>query len=394
MNQDSNLDLLTRGTLEIISFNELKTKLSSNKKLRIKFGADPTASDLHLGHTLPLTKLKHFQDLGHEIIFIIGDFTASIGDPSGRSILRKPLTKDEIERNAETYTAQVFKILDKNKTQVVFNSEWLSKLGIEGLLNLASKYTVARMLERDDFHKRYSSNSPISIIEFLYPLIQGYDSVHLKADVEIGGSDQKFNLLVGRDLQKDFGQEPQVVMTVPILEGLDGVKKMSKSYGNYVGISEEPKEIFGKIMSISDELMMKYYELLTLENLGELKTKHPKILKENLAEILITRFYDEEKANLAKLEFNKIFKEKELPDNIDEFFATKNLQGLSAQDLLFETKLASSKAEAKRMIDQGAVKINSQKCENFKEKIILTHGMIIQFGKRKFLKISMGTKNT
>jgi tyrosyl-tRNA synthetase len=382
------LNTITRGTVEVISQEELVKKLDTKKKLRVKFGADPTASDLHLGHTVPLEKLRQFQEAGHQVVFIIGDFTASIGDPSGRSVLRKPMTRDEIMKNAETYTNQVFKILDKNKTEVVYNSEWLNALGVEGILQLASKYTVARMLERDDFHKRFKSNMPISIIEFLYPLIQGYDSVHLKADVEIGGNDQKFNLLVGRELQKDYGQEPQIVITVPLLEGVDGEKKMSKSYGNYIGISEEPKEIFGKIMSISDELMFRYYELLTNQNLENIKLMHPKKAKEFLAEILIERFYSQDIAKSANEEFNKIFKDRDIPSEIEEYKIS--IENILLQDLLVDAKLVDSKSEARRMIEQGAVKINQEKVVDVKLSLELKEDFVLQVGKRKFVKIVRG----
>ncbi|MDR0676353.1 MAG: tyrosine--tRNA ligase [Elusimicrobiota bacterium] len=386
------LNLIKRGTNEIISIKELDEKLSKKDKLIVKFGADPTAPDIHLGHSVPFEKLKIFQERGHEIVFIIGDFTAMIGDPSGRSILRTALSKDEVMKNAETYTKQVFKILDKNKTKIFYNSEWLHKLGTSGILELASKYTVARMLERDDFQKRYKSNTPISIIEFLYPLIQGYDSVVLKSDIEIGGNDQKFNLLVGRELQKDYGLEPQVILTVPLLEGLDGEKKMSKSYGNYIGISEEPKEIFGKIMSISDELMIKYYEVLTTENLEKIKKEHPKLAKENLAQKLITKYYSSEIARNAREEFNKIFKMKEIPENIEIIEIDKTKSNNSLQELLFDLKLVSSKNEARRMIEQGAVKINQEKILDIKTNIEIKDNDIIQVGKRKFAKIKIKTK--
>ncbi|MCP4482524.1 MAG: tyrosine--tRNA ligase [bacterium] len=378
------LEIIKRGTIDILLVDELKKKLVTKRKLRVKFGADPTAGDIHLGHAVPLEKLRQFQELGHEVIFIIGDFTAMIGDPTGRSILRKPLTRDEVMRNAETYTNQVFKILDKNKTEVVYNSKWLNDLGIEGILNLAGKYTVARMLERDDFNKRYKANTPISIIEFLYPLIQGYDSVYLKSDIEVGGNDQRFNLLVGRELQKHYGQEPQVVLTVPLLEGLDGEKKMSKSYGNYIGINEDPKEIFGKIMSISDKLMMRYYELLTTKNLSE--DIHPKTLKENLAMELIEKFYDPLAAIHAKEEFLNVFKKHELPEDIPEFKFSED--SLWIQEILIRTKLVNSKGEARRMIVQAAVKVNQAKISDVKANIKIGSQAVIQVGKRKFARVS------
>ena len=379
------IDVISRGTIDILQIEELEKKLEKKDRLRVKFGADPTAADIHLGHTVPLQKLRQFQEFGHEVVFIIGDFTAGIGDPSGRSVLRKPMSRDEIMRNAETYTKQVFKILDKNKTEVVYNSDWLKNLGVEGLLKLASKYTVARMLERDDFNKRYKSNAPISIIEFLYPLIQGYDSVHLKSDVEVGGNDQRFNLLVGRELQKDYGYEPQVVLTMPLLEGLDGEKKMSKSYGNYIGINEDPNEMFGKIMSVSDELMMRYYELLTTYDLESIRQEHPKTAKQNLAMALIERFYDNDAAVFAKTEFENVFKNKEMPDKIKEVIVSE--KNVMIQDLLIKTGLVESKGEARRMIIQGAVKLDQEKLEDIKENIIIEKGMILQVGKRKFVKI-------
>jgi tyrosyl-tRNA synthetase len=381
------LNIIKRGIAEIISEEELKKKLALKKKLTIKFGADPTASDLHLGHTVVLQKLKQFQNAGHEIVFLIGDFTARIGDPSGRSSLRPPMTEQEIEKNAKTYTDQVFKILDKSKTKVVYNSTWLNKIGISGLIELASKYTVARMLERDDFSKRFKSNTPISILEFLYPLIQGYDSVHLKADVELGGNDQKFNLLIGRELQRDYSQEPQIVITMPILEGLDGIKKMSKSYNNYIGINENPNGIFGKIMSISDELMLKYYELLTDADLNAVKNLHPRDAKVNLAIEIIKKYHSEKDAKEAKENFNKVFAKKELPDEMEIIKLKK--QDIWIQELLINTKLVESKGEARRMIEQGAVKINQEKVSDEKMTISLTDGMVLQVGKRKFCKIKI-----
>ncbi len=386
MNNEEFLKLVARGTTEIISLKELEKKLLSNKKLIVKFGADPTASDLHLGHTLPIQKLKLFQDMGHEIAFIIGDFTAMIGDPTGRSILRKPLSRDEVMKNSETYVDQVFKILDKNKTKIYYNSEWLSKMGIEKFLELSSKYTVARMLERDDFYKRYKSNTPISIVEFLYPLMQGYDSIVVKADVEIGGNDQKFNLLVGRELQKDYGLDEQVVITLPLLVGLDGIKKMSKSYGNYVGINEDPNDMYGKIMSVSDETMMKYYEILTDENLDLLKEEHPKILKENLAKIIIKRFHKDIDLEKIKENFDKVFKLKDLPDEIKEFFIEKGECFL--EEILFNAGLVNSKNEATRLLRENAVKLNQEKIEyKIRIKFNLKDGDILQVGKRKFVKI-------
>ena len=324
------LSIIKSGAAELISEEELlrkfKKSLKTGRPLRIKAGFDPTAPDLHLGHTVLIQKIRQFQELGHHIIFLIGDFTGMIGDPTGKSETRKPLTKEDVARNAETYKAQIFKILDEKKTEVVFNSSWMNNLSVSDLIILASKYTVARMLERDDFKKRYSGNRPIAIHEFLYPLIQGYDSVVLNADVELGGTDQKFNLLVGRELQREFGQEPQVVITMPLLEGLDGTNKMSKSLGNYVGITEPPGEIFGKIMSVSDELMLRYYELLSSISNTEIEalkdglkkgTAHPKDAKSNLAKEIVARFHGKDAAVKAASEFDKVFKSKGLPEAIE-----------------------------------------------------------------------------
>jgi tyrosyl-tRNA synthetase len=379
------LDIIKRGTVEIISEEELVNKLKQNKSLRIKFGADPTAPDIHLGHTVVLHKLKQFQELGHKIVFIIGDFTALIGDPSGRTESRPSLSKETIMQNAKTYQSQIFKILDKDKTELVFNSQWLSKLTPEDFMGLCSRYTVARMLERDDFQKRYTGGNPISILEFMYPLIQGYDSVKVEADVELGGNDQKFNLLVGRELQRDYGQKQQVVITMPLLEGTDGVRKMSKSYGNYIGVSDSPKEIFGKIMSISDELMLRYYELLTDVDLHKVKEEHPAQAKRNLASIIIERYYDKEAAVQALDEFNKIFKDKEIPDEIKEYKIVRGKVWIV--DLLVQTTLVESKKEAKRVIQQGGVKIDQKKLTDENMEIDINKELIIQVGKRKFAKI-------
>ncbi len=363
------LEIIKRGAVEVIREDELKKKLErsakSKKPLVIKAGFDPSAPDIHLGHTVLLRKMKHFQDFGHEVIFLIGDFTGRIGDPSGQSATRKTLTKKEVERNAKTYEKQIFKILDKKKTKVVFNSAWCDKMKTEELFNLMDKYTVARMLERDDFLKRYKNNKPITMREFMYPLIQGYDSVVLKADVELGGTDQKFNLLVGRNLQGDFGQEPQAVLTMPLLEGTDGVDKMSKSLGNYIGIEEEPGEIFGKIMSISDELMLKYYELLTDEPLDKLKADlksgalHPKDAKKKLAKIIIAQYHSEKEAGAAEANFEKAFKHKGFPDNaplikVKETSLLPALNGITGL----------SKSEIRRKLKEGAVEINGKRIMN------------------------------
>jgi len=384
MSIQETISLIKRGTNEIISEEELAKKLSSGKKLRIKLGVDPTAPDLHLGHSVIINKLKVFQDLGHQIVFLIGDFTARIGDPSGRSATRPMMTEEQIIKNIKTYQEQVFKILDKEKTEIVFNSKWLNALGIEGLLKLASKHTVAQMLVRDDFEKRFKADIPISIVEFMYPLLQAYDSVALNADIELGGNDQKFNLLLGRDMQRDAGQEPQVVITMPLLVGTDGVKKMSKSYKNYIALNDAPGEMFGKLMSISDELMMVYYELLTQEDLVQVKQMHPKEAKMKLGRIIVERYWGAEAAKNAQEEFNKIFANKDLPTEIEEYKCDKDKIKLS--ELLFISKMVSSKNEARRLIEQGGAKVDSQKVTTDTE-IEIKSGMILQAGKRKFKKI-------
>ena len=384
MAQLDTLSLIKRGTNEIISEEELVKKLNSGKKLRIKLGVDPTAPDLHLGHSVIINKLKTFQDLGHQIVFLIGDFTARIGDPSGRSATRPMMTEEQIMKNIKTYQDQVFKILDKDKTEIVFNSKWLNALGIEGLLKLASKHTVAQMLVRDDFEKRFKADIPISIVEFMYPLLQAYDSVALQADVELGGNDQKFNLLLGRDMQRDAGQEPQVVITMPLLVGTDGVKKMSKSYKNYIALNDKPQDMFGKIMSISDDLMMVYYELLTQENLEEIKQMHPKEAKMKLGMIIVERYWGKEEAQTAKDEFNKIFANKDLPTEIEVYKCDKDKIKLS--ELLFVSKMVASKNEARRLIEQGGAKVNNEKVTTDIE-IEIKGGTILQAGKRKFKKI-------
>ncbi|MDR2398844.1 MAG: tyrosine--tRNA ligase [Endomicrobium sp.] len=379
------LDKIKRGTSEIISIEELEKKLSSGKKLRIKLGVDPTAPDLHLGHTVIINKLKTFQDLGHQIVFLIGDFTARIGDPSGRSETRPIMTQEQIQKNIKTYTEQVFKILERKKTEVVYNSRWLGELGINGLLNLAAKITVAQMLVRDDFEKRHNDDRPISIVEFLYPLLQAYDSVALKADVELGGNDQKFNLLLGRKIQRDYGiKEPQIVISMPLLEGTDGVKKMSKSYNNYIALNDTPKDMFGKIMSLSDELMYKYYELLTQEDLNTIKTLHPKEAKFALAEQIVERYHGKEAALKEKEEFNKVFVKKDIPDDTKEYLV--NDVTLKLSELLAESGMVSSKNEAKRLIEQGGIKIDSQKVEG-DVSLDFSKSFILQAGKRRFKKI-------
>ena len=387
------LAIIQRGTDEILPLDELKTKLEKNKPLRIKLGLDPTAPDLHLGHTVVINKLKQLQDLGHEIIFLIGDFTGMIGDPTGKNVTRKPLTKEEVIENAKSYEEQVFKILDKEKTKIAFNSEWMSKMNSSEMIALASKHTVARMLDRDVFSKRYKSNQAISIHEFLYPLVQGFDSVALQADMELGGTDQKFNLLVGRDLQKQSGMEPQVILTMPLLEGLDGVQKMSKSLDNYIGIDETPDSMFGKIMSISDELMWRYLELLSFESLETLDSwkrevkdgENPRNIKFRLAEEIITRFHSNEQAKKAQQNFIDRFAKNQTPDEMDEFTFD---QGMKIANLLKDSNLVSSTSEAFRMIKQGAAKIDGEKI-NDKDLIPNKGTSVYQVGKRKFARITI-----
>ncbi|MBQ9537077.1 MAG: tyrosine--tRNA ligase [Desulfovibrionaceae bacterium] len=393
---EQQLALIKRGAVELIDEEELKRKLARNTPLRIKVGFDPTAPDLHLGHTVVMQKMRHFQDLGHRILFLIGDFTGRIGDPSGRSETRPPLTEEQVLANAETYKKQVFKILDPEKTEVVFNSTWLSKLDAQGFIKLASCYTVARMMERDDFEKRFRENRPISIHEFLYPLCQGYDSVSLHTDVELGGTDQKFNLLMGRTLQTHYGQESQCILTMPLLEGLDGVRKMSKSYGNYIGIDEPAKEIFGKVMKISDELMWRYYELLSAKSLQEIATlkaqvdqgtMHPKVVKEDLAEELVTRYHSEDAAKKARAEFNAIFASGALPEELPTYSCA---QGDASCPYIFleAAGLVKSRSEAKRLIGSGSLSINGEKVEDALTP--LAKGTYtIKLGKKRFLKLQV-----
>ncbi len=393
------VELISRGAEEILVGEELKKKLDSGKRLNIKAGFDPTAPDLHLGHTVLINKLRQFQVLGHQIIFLIGDFTGMIGDPSGKSATRPPLSTEEVRENAKTYQEQIFKILDPDLTKVVFNSLWMNKMNAADLIRLASHHTVARMLERDDFDKRYKSNQPISIHEFLYPLIQGYDSVELDADVELGGTDQKFNLLVGRQLQEVYGKSPQVVITMPILEGLDGNQKMSKSLGNYIGIDEPAKEIFGKIMSVSDNLMWRYFELLSFKEPNEIDQykkqiksgANPRDIKFELAAEIITRFHDAKSAENAKNDFIKRFSNNAIPDVIDEIEIKVGNEGIVFANLLKEIKLVSSTSDAHRMIKQAAVKIDGEGVDDGKQ--ILQEGFyaVIQVGKRKFLRVKLIT---
>jgi tyrosyl-tRNA synthetase len=389
------LSTIKRGTDEILTESDLKTKLESGKQLTVKAGFDPTAPDLHLGHTVLINKLRHFQDLGHKVIFLIGDFTGQIGDPSGKNKTRPTLTKEEVAENAKSYKDQVFKILKKDLTEVRFNSEWCKDLGAEGLIDLASRYNVARMLERDDFNKRYTSNQSIAVHEFLYPLVQGYDSVALEADVECGGTDQKFNLLVGRELQRSFDQEPQVVLTVPILEGLDGVNKMSKSLNNFVGVDEEPNEMFGKIMSISDTLMWRWFELLSFlpeDEIKELQASveagmNPRDAKFKLAIEIVDRFHEKGEGEKCKEAFLKRFQKGAIPEDIEEARYSLDDESIPLVNLLKETGMVASTSEASRLIKQGGIKIDSKKVEDPKMLILAGTKQIYQVGKRKFLKI-------
>ncbi len=394
------LEYLKKGCVEIIQENELRAKLARSlkekKPLRVKAGFDPTAPDIHLGHTVLLRKMKHFQDLGHDVIFLIGDFTGLIGDPSGRSATRPPMTREEINANAETYKTQIFKILDRKKTIIDFNSRWLGKLTSFDIINLTAKYTVARILERDDFSNRLKNGQPISTHELLYPLMQAYDSVALEADVELGGTDQKFNLLVGREIQREFQQEPQVVMTMPLLEGLDGVEKMSKSLDNYVGITETPGEIFGKIMSISDPLMFRYYELLTDESLSKIKQwkkdasearVNPKDLKSRLARSVVTDFWSDQEAEKAAEEFERVFKNKELPSEIEEIVVKRGK--ILLIDLMVSQNIFPSRGEAKRVIRQGGLYLDGQRVEDIGLEVGFEKSteFVLKVGKKKFYKI-------
>ncbi len=398
----NDIELLKRGTEEIIPedtfLKKLKESEEKNSPLTIKAGFDPTAPDIHLGHTVLLRKMKHFQDMGHQVVFLIGDFTGMIGDPSGKSETRKRLTKEEVLENAETYKKQVFKILDPEKTIIDFNSRWCSEMYFSDVLELTSRYNVARMLERDDFSNRFKTGKSISILEFMYPLVQGYDSVALKADVELGGTDQKFNLLVGRDLQREYGQEPQTIMTLPLLVGLDGVQKMSKSLNNYIGINEAPREIFGKVMSISDDLMFKYYDLVTdipFREIDKMKqgiedgTHHPRDVKVNLAKDICQQFYDSETAEKALEEFNQIFVKKDIPHDIPEFSipSEEMTDGkIWIIKLLTLSGLASSNGEARRLIKGGGVSLDGEKIEDPDYELTPEEG-ILKVGKRRFIKI-------
>ena len=408
MNKDLQyqFDLIKKGTVEIIQEEELKAKLKKSietkKPLRVKLGFDPSRPDIHLGHTVQLNKLKQFQDIGHKIIFIIGDFTGQIGDPSEKDSERPMLSKEEVSKNAKTYFEQVGKILDVEKAEIRHNADWLSKLGFIDVIKLASNYTVARMLERDDFKKRFKNQKSISIQEFLYPLAQAYDSVEVKADIELGGTDQKFNFVLTRDIQKAYGLAPQVIITNPLLVGLDGTEKMSKSLDNYIGIEDPAGEMFGKIMSISDELMFNYYELLTDMSISEIKSlkkdceegkKHPMDAKKELSEILVARFHSEESAKKSREEFEKVFSKKELPSDLSELKLTKNdlkKDKIWVVDLIIKSGFAKTKGEARRLIVQGAVKLDDEKILEFSKDIKVKDGAILKVGPKKFVKIRVG----
>ncbi len=390
------LAIIRRGAQEILVESELIEKLETGRPLRIKAGFDPTAPDLHLGHTVLLNKLKQFQDLGHEILFLIGDFTGMIGDPTGKNVTRKPLTTEQVQENAKSYQEQVFKILDPEKTTVVFNSHWMNKLSSADMIRLASNHTVARMLERDDFDKRYKSGQSIAIHEFLYPLIQGYDSVELNADVELGGTDQKFNLLMGRELQKAYGKPQQSILTMPILEGLDGVQKMSKSLGNYIGINDSPKDIFGKIMSISDDLMWRYIDLLSFKSIEDIQQWHDEVtagrnpieIKKDFAQEIVARFHSTEGGQQARDGFDNQFKKGEIPNDIEEITLDVGVEGMPIANVLKDAGLTASTSEALRMIQQGAVKIDGEKVQD--KSLVITGGLeaVFQVGKRKFARIT------
>lgn len=395
---DNSLRLIKRGCDELLVESELVEKLKTGRPLRVKAGFDPTAPDLHLGHTVLINKLRHFQELGHQVVFLIGDFTGMIGDPSGKNVTRPPLSREQVLENARTYKEQVFKILDPEKTEVAFNSTWFETLGASGMIRLAAQHTVARMLERDDFSKRYGNGQPIAIHEFLYPLCQGYDSVALKADVELGGTDQKFNLLVGRELQKHYGQSPQCVLTVPLLEGLDGVNKMSKSLGNYVGIYEVPQEIFGKLMSVSDTLMWRYFDLLSFRSEGEIAAfkrdvengANPRDVKVALAQEIVARFHGAQAAEAALADFEARFRQGAIPDEMPEFvLQSETAEGLSVLQVLKQAGLTASTSEAIRMIAQGGVKADGEKVSD--KGLLLPVGatVVLQVGKRKFARISV-----
>ena len=397
------LEIIKRGAVEVIVEADLLKKLersvSTGKPLRIKAGFDPTAPDIHLGHTVLLNKMRQFQDLGHEVTFLIGDFTGMIGDPTGKSETRKHLSKEEVAENAKTYQTQIYKVLDPARTKIAFNSEWMSKVTAEGMIQLAAKHTVARMLEREDFRKRYQSELPISIHEFLYPLIQGYDSVMMKTDVELGGTDQKFNLLVGRELQKEYGQEPQCIVMMPLLEGLDGVQKMSKSLGNYIGISEPAREIFGKVMSVTDVLMLRYYELVSAVSLPELEkikqdiasgSLHPMEAKKRLAAELADRFCGTGEGAKARLEFEKVFSKKDLPDDIPAVEIAWEGGTMKLAKIMALARVAASNSEAKRLIQQGGVEIDQKPVKDENAELPATAAFILRVGKKRFIRVIPG----
>lgn len=395
------LKILTEGAIDVISEQELgemlEASIQKKKPLRIKYGADPSSPDLHLGHTVALRKLRQFQDCGHKVVFIIGDFTAMIGDPSHRSATRKMLSAEEVKQNAKTYQEQVFKILDKSKTEVRYNSEWLSKMTAADFLHLTAQYTVARILERDDFQKRFNSKVPIAVVEFMYPLLQGYDSVKIESDLEIGGTDQKFNLLVGRELQKTWNQKPQGVMTLPLIEGLDGVQKMSKSFGNHIALMDTPREMFGKVMSLPDALMERYYRYvsgLSSEEVSKISSEiksgklHPREAKAKLGEQIVSLYYSKEKGEEARKEFDQIFRDKGLPDEIET--VTLSQKEMDIVSLLKEANLVSSKGEGRRLVEQGGVKVDQNKVVDPAAKFSLQKPILIQCGKRKFAKVQYG----
>ena len=392
---EEQLQLIRRGTVDVLPLEELAAKLRQGRPLRVKFGADPSAPDLHLGHTVALTKLRQFQDVGHTVIFLIGDFTGMIGDPTGKSETRKPLTRDEVRANAETYRQQVFKVLDPARTEVRFNSEWMDRMTAAEMVRLCAHYTVARMLERDDFAKRYTEQHAIGVHEFLYPLVQGYDSVPLKADVEVGGTDQRFNMLVGREIQKAYGMAPQVVLTLPLLEGTDGVQKMSKSLGNAIGIAEPPADIFGKIMSISDAMMARYYELLTSEELGALRRQiesgalHPMDAKKRLARAIVERFYDRATGQRELENFEGRFQRRELPHDVTEFVYVNPPTRVSLPQLLTRSGMTRSSSEARRKIEEGAVRVDGLRVTDmdFGVAPVETPQIVVQIGRRKVRRI-------
>ena len=397
---EESLELIRRGADEILVEKELVSKLEQGRPLRVKAGFDPTAPDLHLGHTVLINKLRQFQDLGHEVMFLIGDFTGMIGDPTGKSATRPPLTREEVLENAKSYEEQIYKILDPEKTLVLFNSSWMGEMSAADLVALAAKHTVARMLERDDFNKRYKSGQPIAIHEFLYPLVQGYDSVAMKADVELGGTDQKFNLLVGRQLQEAYGQEPQVVLTMPILEGLDGVQKMSKSLNNYIGITDAPEEMFGKIMSISDDLMWRYFELLSFRPMSEIEGfrqsivegANPRDVKFLLGEEIVARFHDQDAAQKAKQAFIDRFRKGAMPEDMPEVVVQANGEdGLPIANMLKEAGLVTSTSEAYRMIKQGAVRLDGERVEDRNRTLPPGKEVVAQVGKRRFARVKISS---